>query len=553
MYRLNQNGTREQAIPNSSSFDMCNTTTTYDDDTHTTSPSSYGDPELSGRSNKSPYFSSDQDSGNESLGQCPTSQPLPGVPSARNNDDTYAYGQPGLNLPVAVQGSHAVVLPSNSQPAYLPGRGGLNLAHYAYAHMQDVEMMHKVDNSFNQPHAGQSNAFTFAQAGTINQSAVPVKGQTRKIPKKAPVQIAVDSTGHAAMMGAEDDEAAEDAGPGVESQPPPKRVAKNATGRRRNFATSNTTPQTMTLTYTPDADLDSSEACRAYLAYPDSRTLKVVDIEEDDWQDVKQNRAQEFVGMFFEALTHEFHPNPPSGVTLSPEQHEDYTKQQHHATGKLYDQLKTPAQLKAAKAQCYVLFETAIKVSEKGVDSDTHKLYEHAINQGRMPDKRDRVDIKSISSERMQKIARVIKANKLIAADVVDGKNFYRICVHPEYYLVEKITMRKSNQTRGVKNKEVMAVVEEGKANMAAAGAENVGSTKKTHQSTTATGSAKKASQPVARGKKRNGAEAELDSVDGYVEAEMSSDESDGESGDSDFMNEAEWQPTKRARTDRMR
>jgi hypothetical protein len=201
-------------------------------------------------------------------------------------------------------------------------------------------------------------------------------------------------------------------------------------------------------TYVADGDLDTPQKCRDYLAYIDPADVHALEFEDDDWEDVLENKKDEFIGEMFEALTHPYAQDLPPGITLTTEAREKYHKQQDTQTAKVLGLLQTAPQIKAAKALCSLLFDAAVYVHEVGVPKEVYDSYQWYIRKERQVDRKCRLDPKSICSERLETIVAGIKANKLIAMDVLEQTNFHRMARDPQFYLVEKFTYLRSNKTR---------------------------------------------------------------------------------------------------------
>ena len=200
--------------------------------------------------------------------------------------------------------------------------------------------------------------------------------------------------------------------------------------------------------FTPDASLDSPSACREYLAYLDPADTETPTIANDDWKDVKEHRIQEFVGQFFDVLPQEHGAGPPEGVRLAEEKMTKYHEQQDGGLLKIKNLLQTASQIKGAKARCYLLFDAVVAFHERGVPKELYDKHQWYLQVNRKPDRTCRLDFDTICSARMLKVAEVIKANKLVALDVLQGKNLDRFAQDPKLYLIGKFEYLKSNTKR---------------------------------------------------------------------------------------------------------
>ena len=227
------------------------------------------------------------------------------------------------------------------------------------------------------------------------------------------------------------------------------KATKPASTPRNKTTTAAAAPTTNQVPlYTPDADLDTPQKCRDYLAYVDPADVLTLTIPDDDWQDVLQNRKHEFIAQIFAALPHPYAQDPPAGIILDEDARTKYYTQQDANTTKVYSVLRTTSQIKAAKALCSILFDAAVYVHEGGVPKEMYDMNQWYVRKERQVDRKYRLDLESICSARLDKIVEGIKVNKLIAVDVLEQKNYHRMARDPEFYLLEKFTYLRSNKTR---------------------------------------------------------------------------------------------------------
>ena len=236
----------------------------------------------------------------------------------------------------------------------------------------------------------------------------------------------------------------------TKSTPKSGRTKKTASTSRKKTCTAVAAAPTtnQVAPYTPHADLDTPQKCRDYLAYVDPADVLTLTIPDDDWQDVLRNRKHEFIGGIFEALTHPYAQNAPAGIVLNDDATKKYHTQQKAQTTKVSGLLQTTCQIKAAKALCSVLFDAAVYVHEGGVPKEMYDMYHWYVDKERQVDRKYRLDLESICSARLEKIIDGVKANKLIATDVLEQTNYHRMARDPEFYLLEKFTYLRSNKTR---------------------------------------------------------------------------------------------------------
>lgn len=119
--------------------------------------------------------------------------------------------------------------------------------------------------------------------------------------------------------------------------------------------------------YNTDVTLTSMDVCRRYIAYQDiADSPKKLDIANDDWAVVKASRIEEFVGRLYTALSSDPNTNVPAGIELKDQAKEHFQEQQKTYLGKVVRLMQTPQQLKASKAQCYLLVDATIQLHEVG-------------------------------------------------------------------------------------------------------------------------------------------------------------------------------------------
>lgn len=200
--------------------------------------------------------------------------------------------------------------------------------------------------------------------------------------------------------------------------------------------------------YAPDPDLDSPQSCRDYLAYVDPNEVHHLQFVNDDWQDVLENKKHEFIGRIFEALAHPHSHNPPAGIQLTTEAREKYHKQQDAQIVRVLALMQSVSQLKATKALCSLLFDAAVYVHQVGIPKEIFQSWQWYARKERQVERKYRLDLDSICSVRLEKLIEAVKANKLVAMDVLEQNNFHRMARDPDFYLLEKFTYLRSNKTR---------------------------------------------------------------------------------------------------------
>ena len=226
------------------------------------------------------------------------------------------------------------------------------------------------------------------------------------------------------------------------------RVTKPATGTRCRRTAPKVMNDNVVPPYAPDASLDSPDACREFLASLDPTTNLKLDLNNDDWQEIKQSQLHDYTGQIFNALTHAYDANVPEDLTWDKDKQKDYEAQQDRETVHVRNELQSPMELKIAKARCMLLINSAISVHEHGVPVDVHKKYQSYVDKGRKATHDHNLEMTLICSARLANIVNIVKGNKLIARDILAGKNLDRMAQAPDSCLRLKFKYLSSNSQR---------------------------------------------------------------------------------------------------------
>ena len=292
------------------------------------------------------------------------------------------------------------------------------------------------------------------------------------------------------------------------------------TTRKKAFKTEE--PLNPVAPYVPDPSLNCAAAARSYLAYP--KDTESIEIEGHDWEDVKDNHAQTYIGLIYDALTHPYAKDIPQGVTLSENTKQRYHEQQAEFETKIQKLLQNPSQIKAAKARRYLVFDAALSIHEVGISKEVLDIYRDHTKKGSQPPRNCRVDITMKCSTRIHNIVKVVSSNKLVGFDLLMGKNHDRLAQNPDVYLADKFGYLRSNKTRQEKADKFNAELEDVQA-----------------EKDVMTGM--KGKQKVRGGKKRKSVEVESEEEDEGADFEVEMEEED-----ENLDNDEEYVPKKKKR-----
>lgn len=219
--------------------------------------------------------------------------------------------------------------------------------------------------------------------------------------------------------------------------------------------------------YQPSLDLNSAAAAREYMSRFDPNEAERLDIPFDDVDTVKAN-IQVYAAELYDALLH-----PYDAEADCDDRKAKYLDQQEAAMTGLQKLLSSPTQLKAAKACSILLIDAAIAIHTTGVSSERYRKHDAAARRDLKVDDAYKISTSLICSTRVEAMIDAVKANKLVAKDVLEQKNFLRFAECPEAYLARKFAHLRSNKTRQDKV-EMRAAEEEAKGTGARRGGRGV-------------------------------------------------------------------------------
>jgi hypothetical protein len=211
---------------------------------------------------------------------------------------------------------------------------------------------------------------------------------------------------------------------------------------------------------TPHPRMNNPQDCREFLASLNTLDVKQMDISGgDDWELVKAHRSEEFIDRIYHAILVGPKRVPPFVPKLEEEELQRLDDQQSGARQELHARLQEKHMTQVADAQSQLLFDTAVKMHEYGVNPNklekAKKELKEAAGAEFIPRELDLFKC----SKRLELIVTVIESHKLVATDVLDGKNFDKIAQNPRGILDDKIEYLKSNCRRQKTYKDAQAAV----------------------------------------------------------------------------------------------
>ncbi|KAK5121767.1 hypothetical protein LTR85_004642 [Meristemomyces frigidus] len=193
------------------------------------------------------------------------------------------------------------------------------------------------------------------------------------------------------------------------------------------------------------ADIASPAEAHEIVDHPDPKHCRKLNVDGDDFEDVKTNKLHFYAKHFFDAMLTPGVQNP-AGHVLIGKAKEKFDKQQVDGLNKIQNLLKTAVQQKEARADCILAFEAAVFAHEIGVPKE---LYDKFKEKGaRKSDRHVHLDLDSTCSQRIEKMVQQVADYKLVAVDLLTGKKMHRLAWDPLYYSEQKIGYLISNTTR---------------------------------------------------------------------------------------------------------
>lgn len=192
-------------------------------------------------------------------------------------------------------------------------------------------------------------------------------------------------------------------------------------------------------------DFSGPDSAREFLAHPEPRLCQAFQIANDD-VDLVKARFNGFAEQLYRSLLIPGVDSPP-GFTLKTVAQEKFKQQQKTALKRISKLLSTPEQQKKARAYCYLALDAVVYVHKIGIPAGF--VAEVQAKSTRIPsDRLGRTDLSSKCSQRLQNVIAAVTSFKLVALDLLSGKDMHRLAYDPNYYVCQKITYLLSNVAR---------------------------------------------------------------------------------------------------------
>lgn len=215
-----------------------------------------------------------------------------------------------------------------------------------------------------------------------------------------------------------------------------------STGAKRKRA--NATAAMTLPPYQTSPDLNSAADAREYLSRFDINESTQLNLLGDDFAAVQVNIHTHAAKVYAALL----HPYDSTIAFVRNDRKQKYLDQQDIALATLQKTLLNPTRLKAAKASSILMVDAAITLHKHGVSRDRLIKHNNAVDKDLKPDDGYKISTSLRCSERVNAIVAAIRANKLVAKDVLEQKNFLRFAESPDSYVARKLMYLRSNNNR---------------------------------------------------------------------------------------------------------
>ena len=197
-----------------------------------------------------------------------------------------------------------------------------------------------------------------------------------------------------------------------------------------------------------DLEHESVEVAHAYITRPKGDDCERLNIENDDWQSVKNGKFKELCCQLFNSLS-----QPPPSVAR-PDDFDDrmwaYFEGNHQKAFKaVLDELQTAKQIKTAKARVIIALDEVVSVHRDGIPGYLQDRTDKRTRRGYPP------ETTLTCGMRARKVIENVASNKYLAQDILQGKNLADIARSPTKYLERK---RENAQTNAVRSKALQDV-----------------------------------------------------------------------------------------------
>ncbi|KAK3721120.1 hypothetical protein LTR37_003410 [Vermiconidia calcicola] len=192
----------------------------------------------------------------------------------------------------------------------------------------------------------------------------------------------------------------------------------------------------------PEIDMEhtSVAAARDYIDRPPARDCKQLELENDDWNEIRSEKFDDVCQQLYRALNH-----PPSQAPhyFSPAERLWYNRNHNTTYNAVLRELQTPEQLSLAKARVILAMDEVIATNEIGVPKIMIARSEQKSHRGYEPQEN------LTCGQRVHKVIEYVRGNKYVALDVLRGLNMREFTVSPDKYVIRKYDNAQTNAARG--------------------------------------------------------------------------------------------------------
>ncbi|KAK3074491.1 hypothetical protein LTR53_003040 [Teratosphaeriaceae sp. CCFEE 6253] len=207
-------------------------------------------------------------------------------------------------------------------------------------------------------------------------------------------------------------------------------------------------------------NIRDADHARHSLAHPDPTEFTKLHLAKDDIQVVK-GRMHLYARLLYEAITVSGNTDMTGIVKNAKSVNEERLKeiearfvaQQETSLLEVQDLLLTEQQRKHAEANCILAWEAVVRVHETGMPTEDYEGVKAKPNLSRA-----KLDLTTICSERLEEMIKLTERYKLVALDVMQGRNLVKFAQHPRFYANQKLTSLRSNVRRVWTHKERVEV-----------------------------------------------------------------------------------------------
>lgn len=189
-----------------------------------------------------------------------------------------------------------------------------------------------------------------------------------------------------------------------------------------------------------DMEHVSVAAARDYINRPPARDCKQLELENDDWNEIRTEKFDDVCQQLYRALDH-----PPSQAPqyFSPAERLWYNRNHLKTYNAVLRELQTPEQISLAKARVIIAMDEVIATNEIGVPKIMIARSEQKSHRGYEPQEN------LTCGQRVHKVIEYVRGNKYVALDLLRGLNIREFAVSPDKYVIRKYDNAQTNAARG--------------------------------------------------------------------------------------------------------